>query len=135
MCTTRKKEIHQQVQTLFPLLVNIFDEKEKNKYFKTKEGKMQEKAKKGKGKNKRVKNFIILKQIEEAQKKYESMNEVAKKGCTYALWYINEIINEVKENTTKEELNGVVIDENVIQFMKNILIGKFVKYFNMNFSL
>ena len=62
------------------------------------------------------------------------MNEVAKKGNTYTLMYINEIIKEVKENTTKEELNGVIIDENIIQFMKNILIGKFVKHFNMNFS-
>ena len=62
------------------------------------------------------------------------MNEVAKKGNAYTLMYINEIIKEVKENTTKEELNGVIIDENIIQFMKNILIGKFVKHFNMNFS-
>ena len=41
-------------------------------------------------KNKRDKNFIILKQMEEAQKKYEPMNEVAKKGCTYALCYMYE---------------------------------------------
>ena len=62
------------------------------------------------------------------------MNEVAKNGNVYTLLYINEIVNEVKDNTTKDELNGVVIDENIIQFMKNTLIGKFVKYFNMNFS-
>ena len=62
------------------------------------------------------------------------MNEVAKKGNAYTLLYINEIVNEVKDNTTKDELNGVDIDENIIQFMKNTLIDKFVKCFNMNFS-
>ena len=41
-------------------------------------------------KNKRDKNFIILKQMEEAQKKYGLMNEVAMKGCTYALCYVYE---------------------------------------------
>ena len=47
MYTTRKEEVNQQVQILFAWLVNIFDEKEKIKYFKTKEWKMQEKMKKG----------------------------------------------------------------------------------------
>ena len=60
--------------------------------------------KKGNKKNKRDKNFIILKQMEEAQKKYEPMKEVAKKGCTYALYYINEIINEVKVYATTEKI-------------------------------
>ena len=64
--------------------------------------------------------MIIFKQIEEAHKKYESMNQVEKKSHLCAFWYINEIINEVKEHATKDELNGVFLNENVIKFMKNI---------------
>ena len=59
MYTTRKEEIHQQVQTLFTWLVNIFDEKEKNKYFKTKEEIMQENGKKGKLKTKELRILLF----------------------------------------------------------------------------
>ena len=56
-----KGEINEKVKILFCWLVSVFDETEKNPYFKTKEGKLQEKMKKkGNKKNKRDKNFIIL---------------------------------------------------------------------------
>ena len=79
------------------------------------------------------KHYIVVKAIEEAQKKYDSMETIAKKGLTYIQEYIREIINEVKEHTTEDELDGVVIDSEMETFIEMKLTTTFSKNFNLVF--
>ena len=82
---------------------------------------------------KKGKYQIIVKAIEEAQKKYDSMEAIAKKGVTYIQEYIREIINEVKEHTTEDELDGIVIDSEMETFIEMKLTTTFSKNFNIVF--
>ena len=120
-------------------MVNIFDETGNNPYFKTKdmikETSLKRKSKKTLNVNQKRKRkyHIIVKAIEEAQKKYDSMETIAKKGLTYIQEYIREIINEVKEHTTEDELDGVVIDSEMETFIEMKLTTTFSKNFNLVF--
>ena len=120
-------------------MVDIFDEKRNNPYFKSKdmikETSLKKKSKKTLNVNqkKKGKYQIIVKAIEEAQKKYDSMEVIAKKDVIYIQEYIREIINEVKEHTTEDELDGIVIDSEMETFIEMKLTTTFSKNFNLVF--
>ena len=114
-------------------MVDIFDEKRNNPYFKSKDMIKETKKTLNVNQKKKGKYQIIVKAIEEAQKKYDSMEVIAKKDVIYIQEYIREIINEVKEHTTEDELDGIVIDSEMETFIEMKLTTTFSKNFNIVF--
>ena len=82
---------HDDIKIMFKWLVEIFDCETENKYCKDM-------------KKSSDKYFYIIKAMRDAQKKFDSKFEDLEE-------YILQIIREVKEHVTREELNGVEIND------------------------
>ena len=101
-CMKNNENYHDDIKIMFKWFVEIFDCETENKYCKD-------------IKKSSDKYFYIINAMRDAQKKFDSKFEDLEE-------YISQIIREVKEHATREELNGVEINDEIENYMREKLI-------------
>ena len=101
-CMKNNENYQDDIKIMFKWLVEIFDCETKNKYCKE-------------IKKSSDKYFYIIKAMRDAQKKFDSKFDDPEE-------YIMQIIGEVKEHATRDELNGMEINDEIENYMREKLI-------------